>query len=122
AEMAWRAEVDHDLLLVDIRDIHRVFRRSPRDAAIVAEDDKRDAGEAVADDVERSGAQVVRIPNRGNTECEVRIVRDQRGGGDRMLAAHGPFVRAGVTLALEISPDEGQVVDAVVILARQREA
>src|SRR5262249_31273301 len=60
-----------DLLAIEILDVELKIRHSPGDALVVANDDRGDARERDAGDVEVAAAKMHHVPGRGNGEFEM---------------------------------------------------
>jgi len=91
-----------ELLDVEVRAVVVDVGRSPRHAAVAAEDHARHARHRHPGDVEVGRAEVHRRPDRRHAQREVRVVGEQRlarrgaGAGDHpVVAARGVFPRGG---------------------------
>ncbi len=74
AEATRRGWVRHDLLLENIRYVHGVYRRSPRDRLVVAHYHEGHAGEAAADRINAATIEMDGIKRGWGNQREMRIV------------------------------------------------
>ena len=84
-----------ELLDVNVFDVRAEIGKSPRDVAIVSHDDERHARQRDAGDIEVSGREMGLIPDVGDAQVKVHVVRQQRLARRRVRAGDNPVVGAG---------------------------
>ena len=118
--------IQHQLLLIDVGDVHLVGGGPPADAGVAAEDDPRDAGEGDAERVHRRpaaarNAELGLVEDAGIAQGKMGIVGEDRPSGVGDLAARHPPVAAAPALPpLERLAEQGDLGRLLAIAGRQR--
>ena len=85
-----------DLLDEEVLDVGRRIGEAPRHPAVVPEHHHRHSREGRAHDVAAGPGQMGEVPDRGDGQTEVGVVREERLAGRAPGSADDPAIRAGM--------------------------